>query len=107
MQEFFLKKGDRMPVLRAEFTDGESYVNLSGAVIQFVYQNRLRTTAPVTGAATIVAAESGLVQYAWTTDDVGAQGVYYGEWRATLGNGKQISFPNDSYISFSIIDNLH
>ncbi len=107
MSDFYIKKGDRLPLLRAELSDVNGAVNLSGTNVQFIYRNRTRVGNPVTGSANIVSHVSGVVEYVWGTGDVSAAGAYICEWRVTYtGNSKVLSFPNDSYLSFDIVDNL-
>jgi hypothetical protein len=107
MSQFFLEINDREPTLSANLTaeDG-SYLNLSGASVQLIYQKKNRAEPPITGTATIAGAISGYVTYAWSTTDTTGKGVFYGKWRATLSNGKKISVPNDSLFEFLISDNM-
>lgn len=107
MNDFFLKTQDRLPTVRANLADEEGYIDLSTMTVKFVYQARNRATQPVTGDATIISPTSGYVEYAWTTGDVASPNVYYGEWRAYTASGKQISFPNDGYFSFEIVEGLN
>jgi hypothetical protein len=107
MSDFTLKKGDRLPVLRSNLSDSNGYVNISGATVSFVYQGRKRGSQPTTGSATILSGPSGLVEYNWASGDVTTPGMYYGEWRVIMPNEKQISFPNDGFIVFEIVDNLN
>ena len=106
MNEFFIKKIDQLPVLQSQLEDYYGVIDLSSAsAVKFVYKSRMGGN-PVTGSATIYSASSGIVQYAWTSGDVANAGVFYGEWRVAFTGGKQMSFPNNGYISFEIIDNL-
>jgi hypothetical protein len=103
MANFFLKYNDVLPVLRSYLSDVNGYINLSGQSVTFIYQDRKMLNAPVTGSTTIVSAVSGLVQYDWSSGI--SPGSYIGEFRAKIG-GLQISFPNDSVITFDIEDNI-
>jgi hypothetical protein len=106
MNDFSIKVFDRLPILRSNLTDDNGYVDLGGATVKFVYQVRTRARQPVTGSASVISAISGLVEYAWVSGDVTGGGVFYGEWRATLSGGKQMSFPNDGFFSFEVINAL-
>jgi len=106
MSDFYLKKSDILPAIRAHLSDSNGYVNLSGSNCFFIYKDMRATGSAVTGTATIVSAISGLVEYAWASGASPGVGTYYAEWRAGLPGGKQMSFPNDGHISFQIFDSL-
>jgi hypothetical protein len=106
MNDFFIKTNDRLPVLRANLSDANGYIDLAGATVKFVFQTRDRTLPPTTGSATILGSASGYVEYAWATGDVASPNVYYGEWRVATASSKQISIPNDAYVSFEIVQGL-
>lgn len=103
--EFFLKQGDRLPILQAQFEDYNGYINLSGASVVFVYKPQ-PTGVKITRNATVIDSTNGIVQYNWVSGDVTTAGVYWAEWKATFSDGKTITFPNDSYITFEIISQL-
>lgn len=99
--EFFIKRTDRLPILQSQFSDSAGYINLSGASVDFYY--KLKPTGTLySGTAVVTDATNGIVQYSWTTGDVYNAGVYWCEWRASFSNGKTVTFPNDSYITFEI-----
>ena len=106
MSDFSIKLDDRLPLLRSNLSDDDGYMDISNATVKFIYQTRNRSIVPTTGSATIVGAASGFVEYAWATGDVVTPGVYYGEWRVTTASGKHITFPNDSYFCFEIVNRL-
>ena len=103
--EFFIKRGNRLPVVQAELADAYGVINLSGAAVEFIYRAKPSGILNIKNA-TIVSGDAGIVQYAWTSGDVNTAGVYWCEWRTTFSDGKQMSFPNDSYITFEIIKDL-
>lgn len=98
---FGISQGDRLPVVRTELTDASGYVNLSSSTVYFIFKGKYQTGVnPTTGLADVVAAESGLAEYAWTANDVATPGIYYGYWLTSGTNGKKSRFPNDSYLRF-------
>lgn len=104
--EFFLKQGDRLPVLQSQLADANGYVDLTSASgVQFVFRPKPTGTATI-GSASIISGAIGLVQYDWATADTTQYGVFQGEWRVTFTNGKKITFPNDSYITFEITEGI-
>lgn len=107
MNDFVIKKNDRLPVVRAYLSDVNGYVDLTNASVQFIYQDRRRLNPPTTGEATLIAASSGLVEFAWASGNVSSAGTYLAEWRVHFPNTKVLSFPNDGYISFEVIDTLN
>ena len=107
MSDFFLKQYDRLPVLRANLSTDDGYVDLSNTSVQFVYQRKNRLTPPTTGNASILGSASGYVEYAWPTGSTSSKGVYYGEWRVATSSGKQMTFPNDSYFVFELAEGLY
>ena len=103
MSEFFITENDRLPVLRANLSDDAGYIDLTNGTGYFIYRNKYDGTAPVTGSIDILGATSGYCQFSWAS---GAAGVFYGRWRVVL-NGKQISFPNESFLNFARTEDLH
>jgi len=93
---------DRSPILRVELSDASGVIDLTDAAVFFVYRNKYSGVAPISGAATIISATGGTVEYAWTTNDTQSPNVYYGFWRISGDNGKWSSHPNDSYLRFVI-----
>jgi hypothetical protein len=107
MNDVGIKKNDRLPVVRAYLSDANGYADLTNATVQFIYQDRQRSSAPTTGEATLIAPTSGLVEFAWVSGNVSSAGTYLAEWRVHFPNTKTLSFPNDGYISFEVIDTLN
>lgn len=109
MNDFYIKRGDRLPVIRATLSDANGVVDLSTGTVKFIYKPQYSGSA-VERSATILSGPSGLIQYSWVSGDVtgdGSVGVYYGEFKATLADDKVIHFPNAGYFSFEIIDSLN
>jgi len=105
MSDFYIKSQDVLPVVRAYLSDSNGGIDLTNASVSFVYQDRQQLNAPITGSTTIISAISGLVEYAWTSGI--AVGTYLGEYRVTFANTKTMTIPNDSMLSFEVIENLH
>lgn len=107
MNDFVIKKNDRLPVIRAYLLDANGYVDLSNCNVQFIFQDRQRNDPPVTGDAVLIAPSSGLIEYAWASGNVSSIGTYLAEWRVHFPNTKVLSFPNDGYLTFEILDPLY
>jgi hypothetical protein len=101
--EFRLKKGDRLPKLRMVLADSAGVaLNLSLATVTF--RMRLRgsaTLATLTGAASVVDALTGVVEFAWGAGDSAAPGVFDAEWILTYAGGTQ-TVPTAGYVTVVI-----
>ena len=103
MSYFNLVQGNSLPVVRALLEDASGYLNLSSSSVYFVYRGKYTTgVAPVTGAAEIIDAAGGSVEYSWNNVDTSNPGVYYCYWMVSGTNGKIEHFPNNTYIKYLI-----
>jgi len=105
VSDFWLKYNDVVPVLRSYLSDDNGFINLSGASVNFVYQDKKQLNSPVTGSALVISAISGLTEYDWSSGI--SPGSYIGEWRVLLPGGRQMSFPNGTILSFDIVNGLY
>ena len=107
MSEFFLKKVDVLPVLQAELLDDAGVIDLSNVTgVYFNYRPKYASTGTIKRTGFVASAVSGIVEYDWTTGDTTTPGVYYAEWIIYFQSNKQMSFPNDDYITFEIVNTL-
>lgn len=60
----------------------------------------------VSGAATILNAEQGLVQYELAEGDTDTVGTYKGEFKVTFPSGKTRTFPGADYLAVRIVADL-
>ena len=98
MTTFNLKKGDRLPKLRATLVDGAgAAINLAGASIVFRMRPQRGGALKVNAAATIVDAATGVVEYSWAAVDVDTEGVFVGEFAVTLAGLVQ-TVPASGYV---------
>ncbi len=111
---FNIKQFDRRPLfvvaLRDDFGESsEAPVDLSTAG-SVVFNMRLHS-APGTikvnrGSAAITNAVGGEVTYTWGTADTATAGTYDAEVEVIWGDGKAETFPNDSYWSVVVVDDI-
>jgi hypothetical protein len=90
----YLGEQDTAPVLKMTLLgpDGAP-VDLTGATVTFAIRREDVSLAPVTAACTILTpATDGKIEFDWTGY---SSGRYDARVKATLANGKQMSFPND------------
>lgn len=108
MADFYIKRGDRLPVIRRTLTtsDGNA-INLSGATVNFIYRIADESLPAVvgTGTVTIVTAASGIVEYAWAAADTATAGEYNAEFEAQIG-GLRITAPNSEHMTFEVVQDL-
>lgn len=107
---FTMKRGDTRPVFRSQLTQPSvadpavfEPVDLTGATVKFLMKKD--STLKVNAVATLVDAAAGQVSYTWDTLDTDTSGTFNVEWEVSWGVNKQ-TFPNDSYLTVTIIDDL-
>lgn len=104
---FVMKKGDRRPRYRAALTIDNQPVNLTGATgVRFIMKSSpTASTAKVDAAATVIDANNGIVEYAWTGTDTDTAGEYVIEFEVNWSGEKQ-TFPSFNYFTASIQPDL-
>lgn len=101
---FHIRRDDRLPPIQAFLSDATgAAINLSGASVQFVMEDHYGTVK-AQGAATVLDAAQGLVEYAWGATDTDTPGLYMARWVITIG-GKSLSVPNDGDLLIEVYDN--
>jgi hypothetical protein len=98
MTTFNMKKGDRLPKLRATLlgSDGNA-LDLTGASVTFRMRARNGGALKVNASATIITAVSGIVEYSWAAADVDTEGYYDAEFAVTLAGLVQ-TVPSGGYV---------
>ena len=105
--DFTIKQGDTLPVLRAVLRDADNdVIDLTGVVgLTLRYRMRNSTTI-VERTATVVDANSGIVEYAWIAADTATAGELLAEWRVDYGAGAILTVPNNEPLVISVVENL-
>ncbi len=107
MSDFYLKKGDLLPILQSELSDASGIIDLSTVTgVYFNYRPRYLSSGAIQRTGFVASVSGGIVEIDWVSLDTAIPGVYYGEWQIIFSNQKQITFPNDSMIIFEITENL-
>ena len=107
MADVVIKQNDTGPPVQATLKDATgAVVPLAGSSIKFKMRRSGIVTPVIDDAATIVDAAGGQVKYEWSAEDTAAHGLFEGEFEVTFAGGVIETFPNDSYISISIIDDI-
>ena len=109
---FTLKENDTRPLFVVVLKDnmgevGEAPVNLTTASTALFNMRAVGGAVKVSLAgAAITSAAAGEVTYSWGTADVDTAGEYEAEVQITWNDTKKETFPNDSYFSVSIVDDI-
>ena len=103
-----VKQGDRRPAATATLSRGTALVDLQTAIgVTFKARERSSNTMAIEGAATLVDAENGDIEYRYAAGDTDVPGTYYCEWEVTWGDGTTETFPTmgfDVLVIFGDID---
>lgn len=109
MTDFFLKRGDRLPLLRRTLKTSDGVViDLTGATVRFLYRIADDTLPAVIGAGPValIDATNGIVEYSWSAaDGLLAVGRYKGEFEAILA-GLRLTAPGNGYLEFRVTQDL-
>lgn len=99
----YLKKNDRLPVLRATLLGPTgAAVDLSTASsVRFRMRRRGASVLKVDALATVVDAAAGIVQYQWASGDTDTEGQYDCEFVVTIG-GLVETVPSSGYVLATI-----
>ncbi|MEN8233775.1 MAG: hypothetical protein ABFR89_02490 [Actinomycetota bacterium] len=102
-----VKQGDRQPAAPATINKGGVAVSLEDAA-SITFKMRLKSQMHLTaeGAATIVDAPNGVVEYRWAEGDTDMAGDFYASWVVTWSDGTQETFPTIHYDLIRIDANL-
>ena len=110
---FTIKQGDRLPLFVVALKDnvgeaGEAAVNLTTATGAFFNMRAAGggATKISRGSAAITTPASGVVTYSWGTADVNTVGEFEAEMAIVWSDGKEETFPNDSYWDVTITDDI-
>lgn len=98
-----LKKGDRLPVLRATLlgTDGAPLDLTTANSVTFKMRKRGSDVVKVSAPATVTDAAAGKVQYAWGANDTDTAGQFDGEFIVSIG-GLPMTVPSSGFAQITI-----
>lgn len=104
---FYIKQNDTSPTMLATLQNASgSAIDLTGATVRFYMRPVGSTNTTVNALATVVTAASGIVRYSWIAANTATIGSYQAEFQVTYADAAVETFPNDSYISVEIIDDI-
>lgn len=105
MLNFTLKRGDRLPVIRAVLRDVNGPIDLTDCDVKFAWRNKA-TNQMGTGDAIILNEPAGEVEYAWAAGDTLLAGTYEAEFEITFPDLRVLTVPNDGNIEFAILSDI-
>jgi hypothetical protein len=104
---FYIKQNDTSPALVANLTDANgNAVDLTGCSVRFHMRKVGEAAAKVDNGASIVDADNGQVQYAWSAADTDGVGSCEAEFEVTFQGGEIETFPNNKFIQIEITDDI-
>lgn len=107
MSTFYIKQNDTVPSIRATLKNGSgNAVDLASTTIRFHMRALGGTSAKVDAAASIINANTGIVQYDWDAADTDTVGSYQAEFEVTYSDSTVETFPNNGYILIKITDDI-
>lgn len=105
---FYIKQNDTAPAIRATLKDTDAVaIDLTDASVRFHMRRVGSTTTTTDGAAMIVGdATNGIVQYDWEAADTATVDTYHAEFEVTYSDGSIETFPNKSFITVEVTDDI-
>lgn len=109
MSTFTIKQNDLSPSIQTQLLDGAGDpVDITGN-LGVTFHMRLAVdpfTVVIDEAATVVDAATGTVRYDWQSGDTDTNAVYQAEFEVIYADSKPETFPNDSYITVTVVDDI-
>ena len=98
---FTIKQNDTAPILKAALTLSDNPVDLTDCTIALRLRDPdnqlLLKVAEIFGDPT-----AGVVSYSWNDGDLVLPGRYLAEFVVTYPGGRIMTFPSESYFSFTV-----
>lgn len=104
--EIKITQGDTTPPLQSTLTENGQPKDLTSAESVVFEMIQYVGDVTVSGEASIVNANDGVVAYHWTDGDTDAPGLYICEWTVTYTDGSQQSFPSNGVDHLYIRDDI-
>lgn len=100
-----LKVGDTAPNLRVRLLDGNHNAeNITGATASIKMKKSDGDTLKVDSSVSIFDADTGVVEYDWSSGDTDTPGVFDAEIK--LDDGDTSTYPNGKFFRIDVIEDL-
>ena len=107
MSTFYIKQNDTTPAIRATLQNGSgNAVDLASTTVRFHMREIGSSTTKVDASATVINANTGIVQYDWDAADTDTIGTFQAEFEVTYSDDSIETFPNNGYIPIVITDDI-
>ena len=104
---FSMKQNDTSPAIAAYLLDqDENPIDLTACTVRFIMRKRGETNYKVYQTVTIVDEDTGRIRYNWDAADTDEAGTFDAEFEVTYSDGTIETFPNDTYVTVNILDDL-
>jgi len=106
MSSAYIKRGDRLPTLVIQLTDGGEAFDLTGYTVQLKARDSAGDTV-IDAAMSVVDAAEGTVSYAWQAADTETAGGLDLEIEATRTIDSLVrTFPDEGFLSVVITEDI-
>lgn len=100
---FYIRQGDRLPLLRATLEDRVGAVDLSSAGTILFNMRQQNGTAVITGTAGTYGDNTyGTAEYTWQAGDTAIAGTYRAEFECIFEGDVRETFPNTPLNEFIV-----
>jgi hypothetical protein len=107
MSTFYIKQNDTSPDLQVTCKDySGTVVNVSGATVNFHMRNKTTGEVQVDGTGSVVDGAGGVVKYSWSAGDPDTVGNFDAEFEIVYTDSKVETFPNNTFITVVVLDDI-
>jgi hypothetical protein len=107
MSTFYIKQNDTSPDIQATCKDyAGAVVNVSGAFVKFLMRDKRTGEVQVNASGVVVDGPNGVIKYSWSTGDTDTVGRYEAEFQVTYSDNSVETFPNNSFLTIQVLDDI-
>lgn len=108
---FSIKRGDTSPPIKYQLisSDGSMQDISNYQEVSFFMRNENKevvVTGDTASGVTVEDAPKGIVSYSWSSGDTSTVGTYDAEWEVVFGDGTIETFPNNSFITVKVKEDI-
>ena len=108
MSNFYMKQNDTSPSIKVTCYDtDDTAIDLTGALsVRFHMRLKSDLSVKVDADGSVIVATDGTIKYDWSAGDTDTAGIYEAEFEVTYADSSVETFPNDGYITVTILDDI-